>query len=170
MPKKKTIEVRAPKPYGKYRYGKYLKTFLAGSIEQGAAVDWQEEVTRMFDGLPEHRNWRIPVILNPRRKNWDSTVNQSADNKKFRQQVEWELKAIEEADEVIMYFDPKTKSPISLLELGLYARHGTLSVVCPSGFWRKGNVDIVCERFSIPQYPSLEYAVEAISRKNGLLQ
>ena len=55
-----------------------------------------------------------------------------------------------------MYFDPNTKSPISLLELGLFAQSKKLIVCCPEGFWRKGNVDIVCDRYNIPNYDSLE--------------
>ena len=55
-----------------------------------------------------------------------------------------------------MYFDPNTKSPISLLELGLFAHSKKLIVCCPEGFWRKGNVDIVCDKYGIPNYDSLE--------------
>jgi len=63
---------------------------------------------------------------------------------------------LEMADTILLYFDPKTKSPISLLELGLFAKSGKMMVCCPEGFWRKGNVDIVCERYRIPQFESLE--------------
>lgn len=55
-----------------------------------------------------------------------------------------------------MYFSPNTKSPISLLELGLFARSGKVRVVCPEGFWRKGNVDIVCQYYNIPLYENFE--------------
>lgn len=61
-----------------------------------------------------------------------------------------------------MYFDPKTKSPISLLELGLFARTGKLIVVCPKGFWRKGNVDIVCKRYEVKQVETIEEAIKYI--------
>lgn len=54
-----------------------------------------------------------------------------------------------------MYFDPFTKSPISLLELGLFANSGKLHVICQSPFWRKGNVDIVCAKYNIPVYENL---------------
>ena len=54
-----------------------------------------------------------------------------------------------------MYFDPETKSPISLLELGLFANSGKIHVICPEGFWRKGNVDIVCDEYNIPMYKDL---------------
>ena len=55
-----------------------------------------------------------------------------------------------------MYFDPETKSPITLLELGLYARSGKLVVCCPHGFWRRGNVDIVCDRYGVDQVKLLD--------------
>jgi hypothetical protein len=37
-----------------------------------------------------------------------------------------------------------------------------MHVVCPPGFWRKGNVDIVCLRYDIPFYTSLSDAIHAI--------
>jgi hypothetical protein len=35
-------------------------------------------------------------------------------------------------------------------------------VVCPLGFWRKGNVDIVCEKYDIEQFVTLDEVVAAI--------
>jgi hypothetical protein len=61
-----------------------------------------------------------------------------------------------------MYFDPTTKSPISLLELGLHARTGKLIVCCPEPFWRKGNVDIVCKSYDITQVENIEEVIEKI--------
>jgi hypothetical protein len=55
-----------------------------------------------------------------------------------------------------MYLDPNTKSPISLLELGLHATSKKLYVVCPDGFWRKGNVEMVCSVYDIPLFNTLE--------------
>lgn len=133
--------------------GQYL--FLAGSIEMGTAENWQKKVEEILKGT----KW---TILNPRRDNWDSSWVQSKDNPLFREQVEWELNALDRANKVIMYFDPNTKSPISLMELGLYANSGKLIVVCPAEFWRKGNVDIVCERYGITQADTIEEALEKI--------
>jgi hypothetical protein len=61
-----------------------------------------------------------------------------------------------------MYFDPNTKSPISLLELGLHAKEQKLVVLCPEGFWRKGNVDVVCEYYSINQVDTFDELIEFI--------
>jgi hypothetical protein len=75
---------------------------------------------------------------------------QSIDEPMFREQVEWELDGLERADLIAMWFAPQTKSPITLLELGLTARSGRLLVGCPDGFWRKGNVEVVCARYGVP--------------------
>ena len=123
--------------------------FLAGSIEMGNAENWQEKYGKTL------RNHSFNVF-NPRRKDWNSEWKQEFTNPQFSQQVNWELDALEKSDYIVMYFDPKTKSPISLLELGLFAHTGKLMVVCPDGFWRKGNVDIVCNRYNIPMFNDLE--------------
>lgn len=123
--------------------------FLAGSIEMGKAVNWQEEWSKRF----EEEGWNV---LNPRRDDWDASWVQDFTNPQFYQQVEWELKGQERADLILMYLAPDTISPISLLELGLFAATGRLHVVCPKGFQRRGNVEIVCERYGISFYESFE--------------
>lgn len=126
-----------------------LSVFLEGSIEMGKAENWQDRIAKEF----QKNNWDV---LNPRRDDWDSSWEQKFENPHFYQQVTWELNALEHADLIIMYFDPNTKSPISLLELGLHARSGKLKVVCPEGFWRKGNVEIVCQHYKIPLYDNFD--------------
>ena len=122
----------------------------------GAAPDWQ---TKMAAALP-------PVtVLDPRRTDWDASWRQSIDEPKFCEQVEWELDGLERADVIAMWFVPNTKSPITLLELGLYARSGKLLVGCPEGFWRKGNIEIVCRKFDIPLLDSWEMFVDTVSTR-----
>ena len=89
----------------------------------------------------------------------DATWPQSIDFAPFREQVEWELEAQEKADLLVFYFAPDTKAPITLLELGLAARRRAI-VCCPDGYWRKGNVDVVCRRYGIAQVSSLEALIE----------
>jgi hypothetical protein len=45
----------------------------------------------------------------------------------------------------------------------LFAASGKLLVCCPPGYWRKGNVDVVCARYSIPQLPTLAELCDAIT-------
>lgn len=135
-----------------------ISVFLAGSIDQGKAVNWQDWVIKKLSGYPI-------TFLNPRRPDWDSSWEQKIENPQFFEQVTWELDALEKADIVILYLDPKSKAPISLLELGLFARSGKMVVCCPEGFWRKGNVDIICKRFNILQKENLEDVIQEIIQK-----
>jgi hypothetical protein len=134
-------EVKAPS-----RPGFEKRVFLAGSIEMGKAEQWQE---RIVNALSDAGHL---VILNPRRDDWDDSWEQRADNP----QLSWELDMLDAADIVVMYLAPGTKSPVSLLELGLCARSGKLKVCCPEGFWRRGNVEVVCQRNRIPLYGTLD--------------
>jgi pyruvate/2-oxoglutarate dehydrogenase complex dihydrolipoamide acyltransferase (E2) component len=134
--------------------------FLAGSIEMGRAEPWQDELIQRWKE-------RDVLLLNPRRAAWDASWVQSIENPEFRAQVEWELEAQERADLVLMYFAPQTQSPITLLELGLFARSQKLLVACPAGFWRRGNIEVVCARYKIPLVESLGALCEAAEARLG---
>lgn len=143
MPQAQTVYPPAPIP------SKGPRIFLAGSIEMGAAPDWQQQV---IDALSD----QSCIFLNPRRKDWDSSWVATIDNPVFVEQVEWELAGQEQADLIAMYLDPQTKAPISLLELGLFAHTHKMVVCCPDGYWRKGNVDVVCRHYDVAQVDSLQ--------------
>lgn len=132
--------------------------FLAGSIEMGKSEDWQKKVESLL------KNENI-TIFNPRRDDWDSSWEQKIENEKFNEQVSWELNAMDQSSIIIMYLSPETKSPISLLELGLHAKSGKLMVCCPEGFWRKGNIDIVCDKYNIPMFNTIEELVHSVISK-----
>jgi Nucleoside 2-deoxyribosyltransferase like len=134
--------------------------FLAGSIEMGAAEDWQDRVQKELSKMDI-------TIFNPRRDEWDASWEQRETNPEFNHQVNWEMNRLEEADIIFMYFSPETKSPISLLELGVHSgdRPNKLIVCCPDGFWRKGNVEIVCSRNSIPLYNNLDTAIASLKSR-----
>ena len=129
--------------------------FLAGSIEMGRAEPWQGQMEQALGDLDA-------AILNPRRDAWDASWVQTIHNPLFREQVEWELAAQERADVIAMYFAPGTQSPITLLELGLFARSGKLIVCCPDGFWRRGNVQVVCASYRVPEADSLSELARAV--------
>ena len=150
---KKAIEVQAPNEV--ILDDEFVNIFLAGSIELGQAEKWQEKVIAALSDKPIR-------FLNPRREDWDSSWKQDIDNDNFVEQVIWELSSLEMAHIVIMYFDPNTKSPISLLELGLNAKEQKLVVLCPEGFWRKGNVDVVCEYYGINKVDTFDELIEFI--------
>jgi len=136
----------------------YPSVFLAGSIEMGKAEDWQKTVERELEKLDV-------TIFNPRRDDWDSSWVQEQSNPQFNHQVNWELNKLERSDIIFMYFSPETQSPISLLELGRYAQYGKMIVCCPKGFWRKGNVDILCTRENVPVFEDLKSAIGALKTR-----
>lgn len=141
------VVVRATDQYD--QFASKRSVFLAGSIEMDKAEPWQE---KFIDGLSD----LDILVLNPRRGTWDSSMAQTIDNPALVEQVTWEMDALEKSTYIIMYFDPNTKSPISLLELGLHAASGKMIVCLPDGFWRAGNVEIVCQRYNIPLTKSLD--------------
>lgn len=139
-----------------------ISVFLAGSIEMGAAEDWQAKLT---SHLAYHEQAKRIVVLNPRRDDWDSTWVQTIKNRQFRQQVEWELGAMQAAKVIALYFAPGTYSPISLMELGLHATGPKLVVCCPEAFWRKGNVDVVCRWYRVPLFAKADDWLVALDHR-----
>ena len=123
--------------------------FLAGAIDMGAAEDWQKEIGESLKDVN-------CTVLNPRRKDWDSSWKQEMSNPKFREQVEWELRGLEQCSFIALCLTKDSKAPISLLELGLHVSEGKMIVCCPTGFYRKGNVDIVCAKYSVPVFDDFD--------------
>lgn len=140
--------------------------FLAGTIDMGNSHDWQADVSEAFKLMKV-------TLFNPRRDGWDSSWTQDLNSPQFNQQVNWELDALDKADIIAMYFGDGSKSPISLLELGLYASHktgmfgdeDTKVVVYCNDFYRKGNVDIVCQRYGIPVFTNEETWINELKRR-----
>lgn len=139
--------------------------FLAGSIEMGKAENWQKNL------IHEFRDDEDVTFLNPRRDDWDSSWKQSRDDPRFVQQVQWELDGIDSVDIVFFYFDPNTMAPVSMAELGYVlggVSHGErdpyqIVVVCPDGFWRQGNVDIMCDRVGVTVHRTLEEGYDSLT-------
>ncbi|KAL3429870.1 hypothetical protein BDV09DRAFT_179587 [Aspergillus tetrazonus] len=120
-----------------------ISVFLAGTTSKVDANDWRDSLCASLSNISV-------TLYNPYRADWDSSWQEDIDFPPYRQQVEWELDKQDQADIVVVYFHPATQAPISLLELGLCARvPGKAIVVCPEGYWKRGNVQIVCKKFGI---------------------
>ncbi|MDH0659942.1 MULTISPECIES: nucleoside 2-deoxyribosyltransferase domain-containing protein [Empedobacter] len=146
-----SLEIKSPNELPKN--DQRTKIFLGGTIDMGNSEDWQAKVSK------ELKNEKV-ILLNPRRDDWNTAWKPVKEEPEFRKQVEWELNALENADYIIMFFGKDSKSPISLLEMGLYAKSGKLLVICPDGFWRKGNVDITAEKYGVKQFDSIENVLD----------
>jgi hypothetical protein len=132
---------KAPQDYPMGNNEEYV--FLAGSIEMGKAVEWQTLIEKEFEGSGIN-------TLNPRRDDWDSSwVQDPTPGTKFHEQVTWELTGLENSDMIVFYFDPKTQSPVTLLELGKCLENNEdklIFVCCSPEYFRYGNVKIMCDR------------------------
>ena len=128
----------------KYPSDSKFTIFLGGSIEQGKAELWQDTLTEKLKDFDIR-------ILNPRRDDYDAGQKQSIDNPYFKEQVTWELDGLDRADLIVMYLQPDTLSPISMMEIGLYINtldwNKQMIICTPNGFWRRGNIEILVDRF-----------------------
>lgn len=133
-----------------------LSIFLAGSIEMGLASPWQDKVIKELNGK------RI-TVYNPRRSDWDSSWIQSIDNKEFKKQVLWEQKYLKASDIIFFYIQGDTKSPITLLEFGqAIESNKTIVICCEKGFWRRGNIEVLCDSEGIELFSTLDEAVDKL--------
>lgn len=143
--------VRAP---GGYDLGKFGgSVFLAGTIVQ-TEVTWREQVIEGLSGMDV-------VVLDPRRVDWDLSWIQRKTDERFAAQVLWEMDGMEKAGLVLVYFEPGSQSPISLLELGRLVERRARNVVvcCPDGYSHKGYVEMVTAEREVRMVESVDAMV-----------
>ena len=117
-----------------------LSVFLAGTIDNGASIDWQQELIKL---LADNDNI---VLYNPRKASWDKNAGPEAVEK----QVLWELEMQDKVDLVIMNILPGSQSPICLLELGLHLGHEKpLILACSEGYGRHPNVRVTAKQYDV---------------------
>jgi hypothetical protein len=151
--------VRAPDAYTQEPGIKSI--FLAGTIEKDDA--WRELIIKQLLHLPI-------AIFNPYQPKWDSTWVQDISDPRFVKQVNWELDMMDEADVIAVYFSKETAAPITMLEVGLGARHGKVVVACPdSEHSRRGNFQILERRIAgFVLVHTLDQLVESVKMKLDL--
>lgn len=135
--------------------------FLAGTIDQ---LEGQGGRNWRYTAIEHLEDLEI-TIYNPLRHDWDSSWKQHPSFQPFKDQVTWELKGLEEVDVIMLYLEPGSKSPISLLELGTFRTSKRMVVGCPEGFYRRGNVQIFCERYGIELVDTFEALLVATKRR-----
>jgi hypothetical protein len=133
-----------------------LSVFLAGAIDMGKAVNWQEQILKWSTEKDSRTNY---CFYNPRRADWDSSWNQTLDDPQFTRQVLWELDHIDNADYVFMWIPKESSAPISLLEFGYMIGSGAardkLIIGVEPGYYRRGNIEVMCNRHKIKLCSSL---------------
>jgi hypothetical protein len=137
--------------------------FLAGTIDNGDSTDWQKELINSINNIDLVQ----PVnIYNPRREEWPSSDN----HREIERQIDWELNHLEKADLIVMNILADSKSPISLMEIGLFAKEKKLMVFCPKTFYRYDNVMMVCKRYDVPLFTTnnIPYIAKKVCEKIGI--
>ena len=112
------------------------RVYLAGST---TGDDWQARFIRELSDL------RVDVF-NPRCEVVDGLFG-------------WELDHMSIATVIPLYFDPSDRSPNGLLTLGMFAKTDKLIVCCNEEFYKKGDVDIVCDREGVAQVNTLDLLI-----------
>jgi len=131
---------------------KPLRVFLAGTIDNGLSVDWQRAI---IEEMGKYELERPIKFYNPRRDNWDNSLGKED----LHKQIAWELCHLEKADVIIMNILGGSKSPISLLELGLFAKENKVIVFCPPTYYRFDNVKITCQKYDVKHYETNDILV-----------
>lgn len=127
--------------------------FLAGTIDNGDSLNWQDKtIIELINLGTENIN-----IYNPRREHWPSEDNHD----EIEYQIKWEQEHLDKSDLIAMVLLDDSKSPISLLEMGLYAKSNKLVVFCTPNFYRWDNVRLTCEKYHIQLIQDLHPVVIA---------
>lgn len=151
----KTLEIQPPNEISKI--DGYVSIFICGSINCGELdASFQHVIIESVKNKPY-------IFYNPKSDVFNSSYIEYKANIQFKEQVEWELNALKESDIIIMYFGENTKSPINLLELGLFASSNKLIVCCENGFLEKVKVDIICEVYGIKQVDTLDNLIKVLN-------
>lgn len=119
-----------------------FKVFLGGAIDMGKAENWQAKIIELLDSTSNL------VVLNPRRAEFTAEMED--------EQIRWELRALETADAILMWFPKESEAPISLLEFGLYLQSGKLLAGVEEGFYRQRNIELTAEYFGAEVSYSLQ--------------
>ena len=122
-----------------------VNIFLGGTIDNGDSFNHQEA---LISELKKSEATHPLCVYNPRRKEW----NKNASKEEMDEQINWELYHLNRADLIVMNILPNSKSPISLMEIGLFARDKKMIVFCNENFYRYENVKVVCDKFGLPLF------------------
>lgn len=127
--------------------------FLAGSIDYHLAGNWREKVISEMESQVH--------FFDPTRIEYNEF-----NNFQMKEHIKWELNALDLSDKILLNFLPNAKSPISLVELGLYVKTSKLIVVCPNQFYQKRYVYTICEKYNTPCFNDLDKAIKYLRKDN----
>ena len=134
--------------------------FLAGTIDMGNSIDWQQYVIDKLSSTDVNPKLTFN-IFNPRRSNFNDFSDEE-----ISYQINWELDKFGgmdyNMDYILFNFASGSKSPISLLELGMCLSGIHVSnviVVCPKDYEKYLNVSLTCSRFGVKLLDTLDEGI-----------
>lgn len=124
----------------------------------GEAVQWQQRMALELS--------RYPItVTNPHREQWDKNKDSMGE------QIDWELAALDQADVVCFFVDVATKSPVTMLKLGLKTDSDKIIVCCGEQYFRSTNVYLTCKRYGVPvvkTFAELSIATTKMLQEKGM--
>ncbi len=138
------------------------KIFLAGSVGNGNAPDWQ---SRIIDYMQTNWTEKNVTVYNPRRPSGEFLPENEVE------QATWTISMLNAADYIILHLTGDTGSPISTFELGLFVADERLHLSIDDSYSRKEIIEIHYDFFGIGQiYDSPENSIDAIKTKDWAKQ
>ena len=112
-------------------------------------------------------------VFNPERTDWDETWVESPQDRRFAEQVAWELTAQRRCHMLVFYFEAEAKGTVSLLELGMalgrkdsssssWRAGKEIFVCCEPAYWKMGNVCLACDEVGVNVHSTYEEMVGAL--------
>lgn len=142
-----------------------ISIFLGGSIENGVARDWQDELIQYLN----NQEYASKIeVLNPRRASWDASWPIDDPNHALlAEQINWELYYQDKADILVYNFAAGTIAPITLLELGTYAPRNPI-INIEGGYKRHANVKITADHFGWEYHEAWDKFLTALDKRIAL--
>ena len=119
--------------------------FLAGSIDLELEGNWRNEIV---EELKDDYHF-----FDPTRKE-----HNQMGNFEMQDHIKWELDALNMSNKILLNFLPDSKSPVSLIELGLYMMSSKLIVVCPKSFYKRRYIKTLCQKYNTELFRNLTEA------------
>ena len=123
--------------------------FLAGSMDFNSGDSWREKVVNELK--------ESVCIFDPTR-----IEHNDFSDAQMKEHIEWELDALALSDRILLNLLPSSKSPISLVELGLYVESAKLIVVCPESFYQRRYIETICNKYDTVLFDNLDEGIEYI--------
>ncbi len=136
------------------------KIFLAGSVGNGDAPDWQSST---LDYIQTNWTESNVTIYNPRRPSGEFLPEDEAE------QATWTISMLNAADYIVMHLTGDSGSPISTFELGLFVDDERMHLSIDEGYSRKEVVEIHYAFFGDGKfYDGPEASIDAIKSKDWI--